>query len=239
MRIILRRWTTVLAIIIALGVSVVAVPRLVSAATQTNATFSPAAPQRLLDTRDGTGGQFGKVQAGTAIAVHAPFGAQAVAVNITVTNPEGPGFITAWPGGPRPTVSSVNYSADQTVPNFAIVPVGADGNFQLFTLATTDIIVDLTGTFQEPRAGSVPANTGITATITNYSPSSSFTFISGTASNGTNETITIAIDLQAPTGQTTTTYANDVAPGAVAAWSTSFNGQFSSGAVVIRAIKAF
>jgi hypothetical protein len=236
---VLSRWTGVLAVIAALGAAVIAVPRFVSADTQANTTFSPAAPQRLLDTRDGTGGVFGKIQAGTAVTVHAPFGAQAVSVNITVTNPEGPGFITAWPGGPRPNVSSVNYSAGQTVPNFAIVPVGADSNFQLFTLATTDLIVDLTGTFLEPRAGSVPGNTGISAAITNYSPSSGFTTVSGTVSNGTNETITIAIDLQAPTGEAKTTFADNVAPGSVAAWSTIFNGQFSSGAVVLRAVKAF
>jgi hypothetical protein len=128
-------------------------------------------------------------------------------------------------------------TADQTVPNFAIVPTDASGNFRLFTLASAHLIVDITGAFSEiPAGGPVPGG-GITATVTHYQLQSSInaTEVSGTAYNGTNATTTIAIDLQAPTGQTTTTFANNVAPGQTATWDTFFDGQFTSGVIVLRA----
>jgi hypothetical protein len=234
----LAAWApAIVSIVGALVVSLmVGVPRLVSAAANSNSTFTPVGPLRVLDTRNGA-----KVPAGGTITVTGVAGASAVAVNITVTEPDGPGFVTAWPSGARPTVSSVNYVTDQTVPNFAIVPTDSAGNFRLFTLAATHIIVDVTGAFSEIPAGSPTPGGGITAAVSHYEliPSINSTLVSGTAYNGTNETITIGIDLQAPTGEAKTTYANSVAPGQTAAWSTYFDGQFTSGVTVIRAYKAY
>jgi hypothetical protein len=233
----LGRWApAIVSIAGALVVSLaVGVPAIVSAATGSGSTFTPVGPTRVLDTRNGD-----KVPAGGTISVTGVAGARAVAVNITVTEPDGPGFVTAWPSGARPNVSSVNYVAGQTVPNFAIVPTDASGNFRLYTLASAHLIVDVTGAFSEIPGGGPAPGGGITAVVTNYEQTSiGVTFVSGTAYNGTNETITIAIDLQSPTGQTRTTYANSVAPGQTAAWQTSLDGAITGGVVVLRAYKAY
>jgi hypothetical protein len=63
--------------------------------------------------------------------------------------------------------------------------------------------------------------------------------VSGTATNNTNETVTIAIDLQSPSGETATTYASAVAAGQTGSWVTYFVGQFTSGVTVLRAYKAY
>src|SRR5215472_8753661 len=52
--------------------------------------------------------------------------AQAVSLNVTVSNTLGPGFIKIFPqGGTSPTVSTLNYIAGQTVANAAVVALGA------------------------------------------------------------------------------------------------------------------
>ena len=54
--------------------------------------------------------------------------AQAVSLNVTVTNTQGPGFILIYPqGSAQPTVSTLNYVAGQTVANAAVVPLGTGG----------------------------------------------------------------------------------------------------------------
>ena len=102
--------------------------------------FATSAPQRLIDTRVS-----GRTQ---ELALHAPAGAQAVAVTLTVTGSSAAGFISAYPcGAARPNVSNVNWGAGETVAGAAFVPVGADGTFCVFSNTSTDVIVDLTGTF--------------------------------------------------------------------------------------------
>jgi hypothetical protein len=83
-----------------------------------------------------------------------PFDAVAVALNVTVTEPVGPGYVTVYPCGDRPGVSNLNYVAGQTVPNFVIAALDADGDVCIDTIATTDVIVDI--------AGYVPAGSPLT-----------------------------------------------------------------------------
>jgi hypothetical protein len=72
----------------------------------------------------------------------------AVALNVTVTNPTRPGFITAYPdGGSVPNASNLNFTAGRTVPNLVIVKVGADGYVDLRNsgAGSTDLIADVAG----------------------------------------------------------------------------------------------
>ena len=46
-----------------------------------------------------------------------PADATAVSLNVTATNPQGPGFITVYPCGNRPNTSNLNYTAGQTIAN--------------------------------------------------------------------------------------------------------------------------
>ena len=117
-------------------------------------------PARLLETRsgpglitiDGVAQGTGRVIADTTIEVAVsgrggvPGNADAVMLNITVVNPAGPGFVTVYPcGQPRPTTSTVNFTAGAVVANSAFAKLGTNGTVCIYTLTTTDLVVDVTG----------------------------------------------------------------------------------------------
>ena len=125
--------------------------------------FTPLAPTRILDTRNGTGAPQARVAPNGVVPLQVvgvagiPPGATAVAVNITATDTSGTGFVTAYPdGGATPNVSNLNYGPGTTVPNSAIVPLGPDGAIDLAnqggTAGDIDLIADVTGYF-EPGSG--------------------------------------------------------------------------------------
>lgn len=74
-----------------------------------------------------------------------PTGATAAALNLTVTNPKGTGFVTAYPcGETRPTASNLNFRLDQTVANLAVAKLGTGGKVCLYVEgAATDLVVDV------------------------------------------------------------------------------------------------
>lgn len=126
-----------------------------------NADMNLLNPARLLDTRVGAGyttidGQSqgtGPLVGGAAFDLtvagrgNVPAaGANAVVLNITVTNPATVGFLQAWPSGnTRPTASNLNYVRGQTIANLVIAKVGANGKISLFSWANTDAVVDVVG----------------------------------------------------------------------------------------------
>ena len=72
----------------------------------------------------------------------------AVVLNVTVTNPTSPSFLTVWPSdaASQPTASDLNYVASQTSPNLVVVRLGADGSISLYNAAgSTDVIIDVVG----------------------------------------------------------------------------------------------
>jgi len=155
----------VLAIVMAQGVLLVA--RAPSAAAAEGSThviadvqawfpagagLHPVAPARILDTRDGTGGVAGPVTGRVDVMVSGvagvpSSGVAAVVVNLTVTSPNGQGYVTAWPGGtPKPGTSSINFALGETVANLAVIGLGADGRVSLDSATTTvQLIVDVLG----------------------------------------------------------------------------------------------
>ncbi|MFD0527944.1 hypothetical protein ACFQ1I_13665 [Kitasatospora arboriphila] len=76
-----------------------------------------------------------------------PQGASAVVLNVTVVNPSTAGFVAVEPNDKaKPTTSSVNFAAGQTVANLVTAPVGADGKVYLWTTTSDfDAIVDVAG----------------------------------------------------------------------------------------------
>jgi hypothetical protein len=112
--------------------------------------YVPLTPARLLDTRLGSG----QVGAGqtlhvlvTATAGVPTTGVSAVAINVTVDQPRGPGFVTVFScGGGAPLASNLNYATGQVVANVATAPV-VDGAVCVFTWADTHVIVDVSGYF--------------------------------------------------------------------------------------------
>ena len=116
--------------------------------------FNPIGPVRVLDTRDGTGTAPGKVADGGLVrlvltaANGVPANATAVMLNLTATEPVGPGYATAYPCDiPRPLASNVNYAIGETAANLVQVRLASDGSVCLFTQRSSHLIVDLAGYF--------------------------------------------------------------------------------------------
>src|SRR5439155_6867782 len=118
--------------------------------------FQGTVPKRILDTRNANGGITGPVGPGATVILPVagtngiPADATAVAANITITDPTAASYLTAWPDGPaRPTVSDLNWVAGSTVPNLAIIKLGANGKLDLYNAAgSTDVIIDVTGWYR-------------------------------------------------------------------------------------------
>jgi hypothetical protein len=74
-------------------------------------------------------------------------GVTAVVVNLTVTGPTAPSFLTAWPTGTvRPLASNLNYVSGQTVPNLAILKVGSGGRISVYNAAgSAHVVIDVLG----------------------------------------------------------------------------------------------
>lgn len=113
------------------------------------------APARLLDTRDGTGGIVGPIGPGQVIELQVTGRGgvseecEAVALNVTATEPSVGSYLTVWPTGEqRPLASSVNMAPRQTVPNMVLAKVGAGGRVSIFNNSgTTHVVVDVLGCF--------------------------------------------------------------------------------------------
>ena len=129
-----------------------AVPALVTAP----APFVGITPCRIADTRDAS---FPAGYGPPSLAPGAPRsytiagqcgipeGAVAVSLNVTVVSPHGFGYVLLYPqGGPQPGVSTLNFTANQTVANAALVPLGAAGGITVATaVSVTDFVIDTNG----------------------------------------------------------------------------------------------
>ncbi|MFE9633310.1 PKD domain-containing protein [Streptomyces sp. NPDC006463] len=132
------------------------------------AGYSPLTPVRAVDTREGLGAAKGQVPGygtfGVEIADRrgVPKGATAVSLNLTVTNPQEAGHLTAYPSGQTaPSTSSVNFSAGQTVANSVIVPVGPDGRISIRngSWKPADVVIDVVGYYSpDSRAALRPVS---------------------------------------------------------------------------------
>ncbi|MCB0916845.1 MAG: hypothetical protein KDC23_14290, partial [Actinobacteria bacterium] len=110
------------------------------------------APVRLLDTREGAGsvGPGKTIDLQVAGVKGIPANATAVALNVTVTGPTSPGYLTVFPAGSgRPDASNLNFQTGQTVPNMVIAKVGAGGKVSIFNShGSSHVIVDATAYFE-------------------------------------------------------------------------------------------
>jgi hypothetical protein len=116
-------------------------------------------PCRVLDTR-GAAGLYGGPALGagaTRAFVFAgqcsiPAEADAVALNVTVTQPTAAGFLTLYPlGVSAPLASTINYGPGQTRANNAIIQLGSGDAISVASgqsSGTTHVIVDVVGYFR-------------------------------------------------------------------------------------------
>lgn len=137
------------------------------AVSGTAGQFVTLPPARITDTRTGSG----QPNAGLKMAPYSTLdvqvrgagnvpltGAQAVVLNVTVTDTTGNGgYMIVYPAGQAaPLASNLNWNAGQTVPNRVVVGIGANGKVS-FTNAGgyTNLIVDVNGYFTDSTATGV------------------------------------------------------------------------------------
>ena len=97
--------------------------------------LTPVTPARILDTRNGTGGTIGPVAGKHPVSLSVlgvgglpVSGMAAVILNVAVTQPTAPGFITVYPDGVGPpATASLNFVAGETVPNLVMPPWARTG----------------------------------------------------------------------------------------------------------------
>src|SRR4051812_41831161 len=146
-----RRWMSKVALA---TLCIVAVPVIQSTGTVNAAAIAPTAyvsvqPCRLADTRLGYAHLDPQtLQIGTRGVCGVPSNATSVALTLTVVEPQGPGFLTAWPADrARPVVSNVNFDVGQIRANGSITRLDASGAFRVFTSVHADVVVDVVGAF--------------------------------------------------------------------------------------------
>jgi hypothetical protein len=123
--------------------------------------FTAITPCRIVDTRNATG-PFG----GPALVANAtrtftlpsgpcagiPSDAGAYSLNFTIIGGSGVftnAFLTAWPtGDSQPTVSTLNFNANQLEANAAIVPAGTSGSINVFVNAPGHLLIDINGYYK-------------------------------------------------------------------------------------------
>ncbi len=129
----------------------------------TDATYQPLAPCRLIDTRPefnvgdriaplGPGETFtAQVTGSNGECIGIPADAIGVATNVTAVNPTAPSFLTVFPAdlGAPPTASNLNYAnGSPPTPNKVDVKLSPDGKIKLFNaFGTVDVIVDVVGVY--------------------------------------------------------------------------------------------
>jgi Right handed beta helix region len=137
-----------------------------SARVVVGADYTPVAPVRILDTRDGTGvTASGPVAAGADLVLPIASIGQvsaadisAVVANVTVTRPTAAGTLTVYsqPGAGTAT-SNINFSAHQTVPNLVTVQLaGGVIRFHNASSGTVQVIADLEGYYGAGGSGFKP-----------------------------------------------------------------------------------
>jgi uncharacterized repeat protein (TIGR01451 family) len=76
-------------------------------------------------------------------------GVTTVVLNLTAVNPTAPGYLSVWPSGSTPPLTStLNFSAGDTVPNLVLAKLGSNGKVTLFNSAgQTNLVADVMGYF--------------------------------------------------------------------------------------------
>ncbi|MBR7839341.1 right-handed parallel beta-helix repeat-containing protein [Actinospica durhamensis] len=124
--------------------------------------YLPNSPDRMIDTRSGTGAAKAPVGPGGTITLSLPNCTQivsgsavtstatAIAMNVTVVSPTANGLITVYPDKTAvPTASNLNYSMSETVPNMVVAKVGTDGRvaFRNTSSGSVELVVDVEGCY--------------------------------------------------------------------------------------------
>ncbi|MBB5871874.1 hypothetical protein F4553_005253 [Allocatelliglobosispora scoriae] len=133
--------------------------------------FNPITPTRIVDSRESLGlaapigpAQTAKVTVPDTIATA---NTEGLALNVTAVAPTATTYLTVWPadaGLSKPTVSNLNPSAGQVIPNAVVTGIGSTKAFNIYNyVGYTNVVVDVVGTFYA-YGGSAPAAQGAAGT---------------------------------------------------------------------------
>lgn len=178
--------------------------------------YHALAPERLLDTRDGTGAPAAPIGPNGTLTVQITgrggvptSGVGAVVINITATNPTENGHVTVWPtGDERPLASTLNVRPSTTFANLAIAAVGTGGRIDLYNYAgSTDLIADVVGWLPVGGAYRAITPTRVLDTRPTSAVGRSLTLTGGLFTNGSGTPVTAgtmrAVDLSDVLGDMT------------------------------------
>lgn len=159
------------------------------------AGYTARTPVRVLDTREATlGGAAGKLGAGRTVAVDVssaiPDGATSVALTVTAVDPCGGGYLTVFDCGVRPPTSNVNYVVGRNTAGLVFVPPDSSGRVCIATYATTDVVVDVIGSFGP--GGEAFTALGPTRWVDTRGLPSLLTSVTGARSTGQDTTVRVA-----------------------------------------------
>lgn len=113
--------------------------------------YAGIAPVRVVDTRNGTGLAAGLITPGHIVqiplaAASAPADASAVVADVTVTEPDGAGYLTVFPcAEAAPLASNVNFTTGQTASNLVLVGLDAHRQLCATSNATLHLVIDVSG----------------------------------------------------------------------------------------------
>lgn len=122
--------------------------------------FTALAPLRILDTRSDSaalnpitgGARLGGEQVATlrlAGRYGIPADARAVAVNVTVVDPGGAGYLSVFPCGTVPPSSNLNFAAgDPAIANGALVGLDARGDLCVVADQAVHVLIDISGVWR-------------------------------------------------------------------------------------------
>ncbi|HWL42447.1 MAG TPA: hypothetical protein VNQ73_05845 [Ilumatobacter sp.] len=116
------------------------------------AGFVPIQPRRVYHTESlGRPLADGEERAIQIAGNGAPYGAEAVALNVTAVGPTAAGFVRVYPcGAPSSSeISTINYLPGDIRPNSVVVPLDGAGRVCVRSKAATNLIVDITGYFAD------------------------------------------------------------------------------------------
>jgi glucose/arabinose dehydrogenase len=121
-----------------------------TATASTAGRFRSIAPYREADTRTPFGfDRFAAAGSRSLDAVSVPAAAIGVSHNVTIVNNAGAGYVTAYPADPIPLASTANTTGpDQLRSAAAFTRTAAGGTVRYYSMAPTDLVVDVTGYFE-------------------------------------------------------------------------------------------
>jgi hypothetical protein len=115
-------------------------------------------PQRILDTRSSAGrlhilnktgnlDSSGRLLAGHTIRIDLSsleVAAASAFCNLTVAHPLTAGYMTLFPGGTRPNMSSINFTTNEVIANFAVTGTSTTDTVSIYSSATSHVLLDIT-----------------------------------------------------------------------------------------------